>query len=79
MHTHMFTHIHTYVHTRRSRRLQRPLSHGAAAHIHHLVRVRESKEGGLPSARVGKEGLKRSFLASIGDQLQAHGVVKVSG
>lgn len=61
----------------RFERLQRPLSATAAARVHHVVRVRESQEGGLPRLRVGKEGLKKAFLASVGDHLQAHGVVKV--
>ncbi|KAF5840871.1 hypothetical protein DUNSADRAFT_15239 [Dunaliella salina] len=53
------------------------LSREATAHLHHIVQVRESKLGALPRLRVGKEGLKKAFLASVADSLQAHGVVKV--
>eukprot|EP00967_Tisochrysis_lutea_P096257 scaffold140879_cov21-Tisochrysis_lutea.AAC.1 len=59
-----------------SQRLQRRLSREATAHLHHVVQVRESKLGALPRLRVGKEGLKKAFLASVADYLQAHGVVK---
>jgi len=61
----------------KSQRLQRRLSREATAHLHHVVQVRESKLGALPRLRVGKEGLKKAFLASVADYLQAHGVVKV--